>query len=65
MLVQKAHGLNEYAAGAAGSGYKDVTFDDARPIVGKVYINSENSRKQGVSCSFRCISRCSIGPTKA
>lgn len=34
------------------------------PVVGKVYKNSENRRKQGVSCGFRCISRCSIGSIK-
>ena len=44
--------------------YKDVIFDTS-PVAGKVYKNSENRRKQGVSCGFRCISRCSIGPIKA
>jgi len=27
--------------------------------------NSENRRKQGVSCGFRCICRCSICPVRA
>ena len=34
--------------------YKDVIFDTS-PVAGKVYKNSENRRKQGVSCGFRCI----------
>ena len=44
--------------------YKDVIFDTS-PVAGKVYKNSENRRKQGVSCGFRCICRCSICPVIA
>ena len=44
--------------------YKDVIFDTS-PVAGKVYKNSENRRKQGVSCGFRCIVRCSIDPVRA
>lgn len=43
--------------------YKDVIFDTS-PVAGKVYKNSKNRRKQGVSCGFRCICRCSIGPIR-
>ena len=48
---------------AAGGVYKDVIFDTS-PVAGKVYKNSENRRKQGVSCGFRCICRYSIGPIR-
>ena len=44
--------------------YQDVIFDTS-PVAGKVYKNSENRRKQGVSCGFRCICRCSIDPIRA
>ena len=44
--------------------YKDVIFDTS-PVAGKVYKNSENRMKQGVSCGFRCICRCSICPIRA
>lgn len=44
--------------------YKDVIFDTS-PVAGKVYKNSENRRKQGVSCGFRCICRYSICPIRA
>ena len=47
-----------------GRFYKDVIFDTS-PVAGKVYKNSENRRKQGVSCGFRCICRCSICPVRA
>lgn len=43
--------------------YKDVIFD-TKQAAGKVYKNSENRRKQGVSCGFRCICRYSIGPIR-
>ena len=49
---------------SAGGVYKDVIFDTS-PVAGKVYKNSENRRKQGVSCGFRCICRCSICPVRA
>ena len=48
----------------AGRIYKDVIFNTS-PVAGKVYKNSENRRKQGVSCGFRCICRCSICPVIA
>ena len=38
---------------------------DTSPVAEKVYKNSENRRKQGVSCGFRCICRCSICPVRA
>ena len=44
--------------------YKDIIFDTS-PVAGKMYKNSENRRKQGVSCGFRCICRCSICPVRA
>lgn len=44
--------------------YKDVIFDTSS-VAEKVYKNSENRRKQGVSCGFRCICRCSICPVRA
>ena len=40
------------AAGEVTRLYKDVIFDTS-PVAGKVYKNSENRRKQGVSCGFR------------
>ena len=43
--------------------YQDVIFN-TKPIAGKVYKNSENRRKQGVSCGFRCVCRYSICPIK-
>ena len=46
-------------AGFAGSVYKDVIFD-TKPVARKAYKNSENRRKQGVSCGFRCTCRYSI-----
>ena len=52
------------SAHAAARFYKDVIFDTS-PVAGKVYKNSENRRKQGVSCGFRCICRCSICPVRA
>ena len=42
--------------------YKDVILDTG-PVSGKVYKNSENRRKQGVSCGFRCSCRYSISLT--
>lgn len=57
-------GVDEVVAGIIRRVYNDVIFDTS-PVAGKVYKNSENRRKQGVSCGFRCISRCSIGPIKA
>lgn len=44
--------------------YKDIIFDTS-PVAGKMYKNSENRRKQGVSCGFSCIVRCSIYPVRA
>ena len=44
--------------------YKDVIFDTG-PVAGKVYKNSENRRKQGVSCGFRCSCRYSISLTSS
>ena len=44
--------------------YKDIIFDTS-PVAGKMYKNSENRRKQGVSCGFRYIVRCSIDPVRA
>ena len=44
--------------------YKDVIFDTS-PVAGKGYKNSENRRKQGVSCGFHCICRRSICPVRA
>lgn len=49
---------------SAGGVYKDVIFD-TKQAAGKVYKNSENRRKQGVSRGFRCICRCSICPIRA
>ena len=49
---------------SAGGVYKDVIFD-TRSVAENVYKNSENRRKQGVSCGFRCICRCSICPVRA
>ena len=56
--------LQKQRTGTAGRIYKDVIFDTS-PVAGKVYKNSENRRKQGVSCGFRCICRCSICPIRA
>ena len=42
--------------------YKDVIFD-THPVAGKMYKNSENRRKQGVSCGLRCSCRYSISLT--
>lgn len=56
--------LDGNGAAAAKRVYKDVIFDTS-PVVGKVYKNSENRRKQGVSCGFRCIVRCSIDLVRA
>lgn len=55
---------NQEASRSACRIYKDVIFDTS-PVAGKVYKNSENRRKQGVSCGFRCICRCSICPIRA
>ena len=66
-VFQAAQGevaFREEVAGPAGGVYKDVIFDTS-PVAGKVYKNSENRRKQGVSCGFRCICRCSICPVRA
>ena len=57
-------GIDEVIAGVVGRVYKDVIFDTS-PVARKVYKNSENRRKQGVSCGFRCICRCSICPIRA
>lgn len=54
----------EKAPASAAGIYKDVIFDTS-PVAGKVYKNSENRRKQGVSCGFRCICRYSICPIRA
>ena len=65
--VTACHGARNHAneiTHAAGRFYKDVIFDTS-PVAGKVYKNSENRRKQGVSCGFRCICRCSICPIRA
>ena len=56
--------VKRYIAGPGQWVYKDVIFDTS-PVAGKVYKNSENRRKQGVSCGFRCICRCSICPIRA
>ena len=64
VTAQHLHSLQQQRAGAAGGVYKDVIFDTS-PVAGKVYKNSENRRKQGVSCGFRCICRCSICPVRA
>lgn len=64
MVLNKLCGLHEHTARAAAWIYKDVIFDTS-PVAGKVYKNSENRRKQGVSCGFRCICRCSICPIRA
>ena len=64
VTAQHLHSLQQQRAGAAGGVYKDVIFDTS-PVAGKVYKNSENRRKQGVSCDFRCICRCSICPIRA
>lgn len=56
--------ITEKASKAQREFYKDVIFDTS-PVAGKVYKNSENRRKQGVSCGFRCICRCSICPVRA
>lgn len=51
-------------AAMASGFYKDVIFDTG-PVAGKVYKNSENRRKQGVSCGFRCSCRYSISLTSS
>lgn len=63
-FVHKIAGLDKHAAAAAGRVYKDVIFDTSS-VAENVYKNSENRRKQGVSCGFRCICRCSICPVRA
>ena len=63
-LAQNFFHLQKQGAAAAGGIYKDVIFNTS-PVAGKVYKNSENRRKQGVSCGFRCICRCSICPVIA
>lgn len=55
---------NQEASRSACRIYKDVIFDTS-PVAENVYKNSENRRKQGVSCGFRCICRCSIGTIRA
>ena len=57
-------GSDHKSKGAASGVYQDAMFDTS-PVAGKVYKNSENRRKQGVSCDFRCICRCSICPIRA
>ena len=64
LFAQNLGRLQQQGAGAAGRVYKDVIFDTS-PVAGKVYKNSENRRKQGVSCGFRCICRFSICPIRA
>lgn len=56
--------VEQYVSGTYQGIYKDVIFDTS-PVARKVYKNSENRRKQGVSCGFRCICRCSICPIRA
>ena len=66
MLYRNGKPINSFEpfAPAMRRVYKDVIFDTS-PVAGKVYKNSENRRKQGVSCGFRCICRCSICPIRA
>lgn len=61
--LDKGGTLDEHTAGAAAGVYKDAVFDTS-PVAGKVYKNSENRRKQGVSYGFRCIYRYSIDPIR-
>ena len=56
--------VNKVIAGVVRRIYKDVIFDTG-PVAGKVYKNSENRRKQGVSCGFRCSCRYSISLTSS
>ena len=66
-IVNVSHDLyvdGHYLTAAEKAVYKDVIFDTS-PVAGNVYKNSENRRKQGVSCGFRCICRCSICPVRA
>ena len=66
-IVNISHELyvdGHYSTAAEKAVYKDVIFDTS-PVAGNVYKNSENRRKQGVSCGFRCICRCSIGTIRA
>ena len=64
ILAQHFFHLQQQRTGAAGRVYKDVIFDTG-PVAGKVYKNSENRRKQGVSCGFRCSCRYSISLTSS
>lgn len=59
LRLDKGGTLDEHTAGAAAGVYKDVIFD-TKPVARKAYKNSENRRKQGVSCGFRCTCRYSI-----
>lgn len=66
-IVNVSHDLyvdGHYLTAAEKAVYKDVIFDTS-PVAGNVYKNSENRRKQGVSCGFRCICRRSIGTIRA
>ena len=46
------HRCHQEASRPIARVYKDVIFDTS-PVAGKVYKNSENRRKQDVSCGFR------------
>lgn len=63
-IIDAVSNVSENIIHICGWVYKDVIFDTS-PVAGKVYKNSENRRKQGVSCGFRCICRCSICPIRA
>jgi len=63
LFPDKIGTLDKHTARAAAGVYQDVIFN-TKPIAGKVYKNSENRRKQGVSCGFRCVCRYSICPIK-
>lgn len=62
--THKIVGINKIISGIIRQISKDLIFDTS-PVAGKVYKNSENRRKQGVSFGFRCIVRCSIYPVRA
>lgn len=62
-VISVVLGGNQIVFRAIQGIYKDVIFDTS-PVAGKGYINSENRRKQGVSCGFRYCCRYSISPIK-
>ena len=47
VCLHKFYGLHEHTAGTTAGFYKDVIFDKSL-VAGKVYVNSENRREQGV-----------------